>query len=421
MTRFTIHSRAAFAVLVATTVCGCRSFSETGSSLTNVFAPQKSVENDPAPSGVVQVSAESDSTWDQVTKGTTRVANFVQGKEQENQDKATQLYQQADAEFKRASAMPREDAIDAFSAAAKLFQRAGEASPGSALEQDGLFMQGESLFFADRLTLATDTYQRLQKDFPRNKHNDRVAARLFAISRYWIDVEKANEDKWFTLNFFDKKRPTLDVDGHAIRVLDQIRYDDPTGRLADDATMAAAAEYIRQERYEDADEFLTDLRESFPDSEHLFLSHLLGIRCKMEIYSSAGAEYSAAMLDEADKLVTQTRQRFPDKLQDQQYAEMVARAAAEISFRQAEKLFTRAQLRDKQKYYASAAGYYQRILDKHGDTEFADSARERLVAISDLPASPAKRLTWLQNLFPSKRGNKPPLQATFQDSNTILR
>ncbi len=86
----------------------------------------------------------------------------------------------------------------------------------------------------------------------------------------------------------------------------------PPADLADDATMAAAAEYIRQKKFEDADEFLTDLRETFSDSEHLFLAHLLGIRCKLEIY--AGPRYSGLILEEAETLVKQTRQRFPDKL-----------------------------------------------------------------------------------------------------------
>ena len=164
-------------------------------------------------------------------------------------------------------------------------------------------------FFANRLTHAAKVYEKLQKEYPRNRHNDRISARLFSISKYWIDTVKANEDKWFTLNLTDPKRPRLDADGHAIRVLDQIRYDDPTGRLADDATMAAAAEHIRQGHFEKADEFLTDLRETFTDSDHLFLAHLLGLKCKLEVY--AGPEYSGLVLDEAEKLVKQNETTFP--------------------------------------------------------------------------------------------------------------
>ena len=98
------------------------------------------------------------------------------------------------------------------------------------------------------------------------------------------------------------------MDGHAIRVLDQIRFDDPTGRLADDATMRAASEYLRQQKYVEADEFLTDLRQTFPDSEHLFLAHMLGIQCKLELY--AGPAYSGLVLEDAEKLVQKLTPRF---------------------------------------------------------------------------------------------------------------
>ncbi|WP_168564511.1 tetratricopeptide repeat protein [Crateriforma spongiae] len=412
-------------------VTGCQSIPGTPTGFGEIFGrPDESMDTTAEPPArenlISQVShtTESDiepaaadkTTWEATQDQATSVMNFVTGREQVDHSKAKELYQQGDAEFRRASGMDRQEAQDAFLAAAKLFKRAAEAAPGTAIEQDAMMMRGESLFFADRLPDAVDVYQTLQKDFPRNRHNDRVAARLFSISRYWIDVERATEDDWFTLDLFDRTKPRLDADGNAVRVLDQIRYDDPTGRLADDATMAAAAEYIRQGKFERADEFLTDLRESFPDSEHLFLAHLMGIRCKLEVY--AGPHYSALLLDEADKLVQQTRTRFPDKMRDQKYADMVARAAAEIDYLKAEKLFKRAQYRDKQKYFGAAAGYYQRILDNYPDTPFAETARERLQAVNDQPVRPAKRLSWLQNLFPDRGNNKPPLEPTYE---TILR
>lgn len=407
---------------------GCQSFAGTPLGLDDWFGPPDpeqvaSLEasdqlDDRFDSDVVQADGDS-SGWGRVTQSTNRLVNFVSGREQEDSSHAKELYREADAEFRRASELPKEDSASVFHDAAALFRRAGEAAPGAALQQDAMWMQGESLFFADKLTDAADVYQRLQSDFPRNRHVDRVAARLFSISRYWIDIDRANEGSWVSLDLFDDKRPTVDVGGHAIRVLDQIRFDDPTGRLADDATMAAAAEYIRQEKYAEADEFLTDLRESFPDSDHLFLAHMMGIRCKLEVY--AGPDYSPLMLHEADKLVRQTRQRFPDKLRDPENAEMVARAASEISYLKAEKLFRRAQYRDKQHEYRAAATDYQSLLNDHSDTPFADQARARLEKISELPPTPVKRLGFLKKIFPDARSNKAPLEMVIPDSPTMLR
>jgi TolA-binding protein len=401
-------------------ITGCRTFA----------APQDLVSSPPAgvsPSSatdnpVVQVSGESttETVTESAKKTGTQLFNFVSGREQENVSRARELYQEGDALFRQASSQPRDQAVDTYREAAKLFQRTGEAAPETALEQDALFMQGESLFFADRFTEATDVYEKLQKRFPRNRHIDRVAGRLFSISRYWIQTAEAKEGSWFPINLTDPKLPRLDVDGHAIRVLDQIRYDDPTGRLADDATMAAAAEFIRQQDFERADEFLTDLRETFSDSEHLFLAHMLGIRCKLETY--AGPAYSGLVLEEAEDLVKKTRQRFPDKMQEKQYGDIVARAAAEIAFKRAERLVYRASYREKRKEFGSARFYYQQLVEQFPETPQADTARERLEQIAELPAVPKQRLSWLTTIF-ADRDRASPLQPTHSNdsSQTMLR
>jgi len=375
--------------------------------------------------------------WASTQRTMVRASKLAMGKKLLDPQEAREVYQQADAAFREAAATRKPDQgsadqeqaasaqrdQDAFEKAAEMFRSVYDSQPESALGQDALFMYAESLFFADRFTDAADVFQKLQKDFPRNRHSDRVAARLFSITQYWIDIEKAREDDWFTLNLFDPKVPRMDAKGHAVRVLDQIRYDDPTGRLADDATMAAAAEYLRQEKYEMADEFLTDLRETFPGSDHFFLAHLLGIRCKLELY--AGPRYSSLMLDEADKLIKQTRERFPVQMREQRYSDMLARAAAEVDYLRGEHLYERARYREKRREYRAATRYYQEVLDRYSETPFGKKARERLQRTAALPPVPQQRLSWLQRVFPD--GEKStPLELNFQsptgeNRDTILR
>jgi outer membrane protein assembly factor BamD (BamD/ComL family) len=314
-------------------------------------------------------------------------------------------YSAGDQAFKSASTMPRDESRSTFLKAAKEFDRAAKAHPGSAIAQDAQFMLAESYFFADHLSKAEKAYGVLQRQFPNSRHNDRVAARQFSIAQYWIETERAGGSKIIPVNFVDSKRPWFDIDGHGIRVLDQIRYDDPTGKLADDATMAAGVEHMRQGNYMEADEFFTDLRETFTDSEHLFNAHLLGIRCKMELY--AGPKYSRLVLDEADKLIMQTRTRFPDKMRDPEIRETLARAAAEVEFRAAERLATRADLREKQGAYGAARQYHQELLAQYNETPFAEKSRERLAAIGDKPALPERRLAFLTKIFPEGKRAKP--------------
>ncbi len=421
---------------VMTCALGCRTTPQSPAQLWGI-APSSAAASEPSqPEPIQQTSGESDAGADvaqraprdraqsnsgEATSEPTsesnpeatslasqfspfRIPDWMTGRSVDAQERGKTLYQEGDALFRQAETLPREEAQRLFTQAAKQFKQASNIAPDSALGQDAQFMLAESQFFADRLTDAAESYQKLQKDYPRNRHADRAAARLFNISRYWIETEKASGGSWIP-NLTDSKRPKLDVEGHAVRVLDQIRFDDPTGRLADDATMAAAAEFIRQEKYDEADEFLTDLRETYTDSDHLFLAHLLGIQCKLELY--VGPEYSNLLLDEADKLVKQTRTRFPDRLREQKYADILARAAARISYHKAEKLFTRAQYRDKRHEYRAAAKYYQALLDQHGKTPFAETARERLTEIADRPAVPVRHLSFLTKIFNNGARNSP--------------
>ncbi|MEM9826768.1 MAG: hypothetical protein AAF958_09275 [Planctomycetota bacterium] len=332
---------------------------------------------------------------------------LLSGRELEDPDRARELYQEANRTFEAARKLEGDDRSRTFAKAAKIFRKSAEAAEGEvpSLAQDALYMQGESEFLSDQLVQSSETFARLQKDHPGNKNTDKVARRLFAITQYWVEYDKARPSAWYSINLTDRSRPTTDLDGHVIRVLDQIRFDDPTGRLADDATMAAAVELIRQKKFEEADEFLLDLRESFTDSEHLFLAHLLGIQCKLQLYR--GPRYSELVLDEASELIRKSRIRFPDRLRDPKYAEMLARNAATVAYQRSEKLFKQAEYREKRKEFGAAAKLYQRLLETYGDTPQADIARERLQAVAPLPPVPEQPLAWLTKLIPESRRGVP--------------
>lgn len=396
----------------ALSVTGCQALNQQAGATRSLFsgdAARAVAQKEPIDGEIQQASAEQ-SVAETARLSTVSLANYLTGKEPLNNERAKDLYRQADAQFRKAADLPKPEGKKEFAAAAKLFEGASEAAPGTAIEQEALFMLGESLFFADYLPDADEAYARLQKNYPRNQYSDQVGARRFEISRYWIETEKAGSNSWLPLNLTDSSRPAMDADGHAIRVLDQIRFDDPTGRLADDATMAGAMEYLRQGKIQEADGFFTDLRDAYPDSDHLFMAHMLGIRCKLQIYQ--GPDYSNLMLEEADKLVRQTRQRFPDRLAEEKYADMIARAAAEIDYHRAEHLYKRGRFNEKGKSYRAARGYYQTILDGYGSTPFAELARERLSETEGRPPVPKRHLQWLTRIFPDTK-RRTPLVATL--------
>lgn len=325
-----------------------------------------------------------------------------------NRDVAKQLYREAEALYHEAANLQGAERTAKFAAAGAKFSEAAERWPDSALQQDALYMAGESYFFADYYVESNREYEKLVKAYPNNRYLDTVDQRRFAIAKYWLDAERKSPEPFYYVNFTNPTRPWKDRRGNGLRVFDKIRIDDPTGRLADDATLAAANEYFAERNFMKANEYYTDLIKAYPNSEHQFTAHFLGLKAKLNSY--LGPKYTATSLDEAEKLLKQMQRQFPRECEKEK--EFLARAAAEISYKKAEKLMSYARFYDSRAEYRAAAHYYRRTINEYNDTPFARQAEERIAQIKDLPPAPAQKAQWLVNLFPETDPAKPLLEAT---------
>jgi outer membrane protein assembly factor BamD (BamD/ComL family) len=195
----------------------------------------------------------------------------------------------------------------------------------------------------------------------------------------------------------------FDKFGHGVRVFDKIRFDDPTGKLADDATMAGAIAHFQKGNYARADELFTDLRKSFPNSEHQFRAHLLGLQCKMKIYQ--GPQYSAHPMDEAEQLIKQLHRQFPQEAE--KHREFLAKAWQEVRLNKAQHDWQLARYYDKREEHAAARQYYERVRNDFGDTSLAGEATEALERIAGKPDKPEQPLPWVADLFPTPDREKP--------------
>ena len=325
-----------------------------------------------------------------------------------DREAALKLYREGDDLFRQAMAAEPPRRREVFALAAAQFVKAAErAPPQSQLAMDSLLMAAESYFFADHYTQANHYYEKLVKDFPNNRYLDQIDKRRFAIAKYWLDLNHQWPEPIYYVNWFDKSRPWRDVRGHALRVFDKIRIDDPTGRLADDATLAAANEHFASGKFYKADEYYTDLRKAYPSSEHQFLAHFLGIKAKLNSYQ--GPAYGGTALDETEKLIKQTRRQFPQEAERER--EFLDRAAAEVRYRKAEQLMYLGQFYDRRREYRAAQHYYERVAREYPDTPLAAQANQRMEEIAGLPPVPPRPLPWLVALFPESDKVKPLLKA----------
>ena len=322
-----------------------------------------------------------------------------------NQAKAREHFAAAESAFRFAIGLQDKQREEAFTRAAKQYEQAASKTTDPVMHEDALFQMGESYFFANNYPKATSAYGGLLKKFPTSRYVDRVDHRRFVIADYWLKVNE-QDGAWDVMpNISNKRRPVADTFGYAIKQLDGIRYDNPTGKLADDATMAGALAHYEAGRYGKADDLFTDLRDNFPSSEHQFRAHLLGLKCKLAKY--AGPDYDGSILDESEELVKTMLRIFPRE--SESHRQYLEESFKDIRLKKAEREFSIAQYYDGRKEFGSARIYYQRVKDSFADTNLALEAESRLAQLEGEPDTPDQPLQWLSNAFPDVE-DKPLLK-----------
>lgn len=334
---------------------------------------------------------------------------------------AKKLFAEAEAIYNNAVALkqqdPSADVGSQFIKAAELFEAAAKKWPESELEQDSLYLAGESYFFADHYWDAETNYEMLLKKYQNSKHIDAVQPRRFAIAQYWLSLHYDDPKAFYELNFTDESTPLNGAFKHAMRVFDRIRLDDPTGKLADDATLALGKAHFAEGKFIKADEYFTDLRKTFPSSEHQFQAHFLGLKSKLEAYQ--GPDYSADSLAGAEKLVTQIRKQFP--VEAQREREFLDREEARIRYKKAERDWLMAQRFDRRAEYGAAKFYYAGLLAEYPETPFGDRARQRIREIGGEPDVPEQPLSWVVAMFPDDDKVEALLNSNSAGGPTLRR
>lgn len=399
-------------VLGCASLSGCAFFSPSRAAEKDYERARRDVEE----GGVRQASYEADapeeSTQQQTPNddfaldGVGRRLKSMAG-QGPNRQRARDHFEEAEALFREAAALPPDESSrrnSLYADAAGSFESAAKWFPNSSLEQDALFYCGECWFFSDSYPKANKAYEKLLKKHPNTRHLDTVEQRRFSIAKYWLDTFNDDKPAFYEFNFFDRKLPRSGLQKQAVRIWDRIRIDDPTGQLADDATMAAGKAEFAQGRYEKADQFFTDLRKTFPSSKHQFEAHLLGIKAKLESYR--GSAYGGDGLDEAENLIRQVRKQFPREAEAE--TNYLKQAYAEVRYRKAEREWADATYYDNLKQFGAARKHYRAVAEEFSDTPLARKAQDRLAELTGEPDKPPQRFAWLEDLVDhDKKASKP--------------
>ena len=285
--------------------------------------------------------------------------------------------------------------------AIRSFKSAIKNWPKSRVAEEAQFLIAESNFHSDYYAAARDAYDVLVSEYPTTRRIDTVVDRQWRIAQYWEKYHfEYSKHAALQPNFFDKTRPTFDTIGEAIKAYDSIRLNDPTGPRADDAVMATAGIYFRQEKYEEADYHYTLLRQDYPRSEFQFEAHLLGLQAKLNLYQ--GPDYDGAPLNEAKKLAKRIRINFAGRLTEEE-KQRLHKVDAEYLLQVEAREIRRAKYYDNIQQYGAARQIYGQIVRKYHGSPTANEAATRLAELGGLPAVPEKPLAQFVALVPQNR------------------
>lgn len=370
-----------YAATIAAALAGCATTKPAGNSLAGESLPDE----------MITKPGEDPTTltdWQRSTRKFNYRLKKMFGAEP-NEAAAQDLFAKGDQSFKEKK----------YDQAAKQFKKAAKRWPDSPLEEDALYMQAESQFFAERYSKASDTYDNMMKKFENSRYLERAVARQFSIARYWEEIDRRGH-RWLLIpNLIDKTQPLFDTPGNAIAAYTSVHLNDPTGPLADDSIMATANMHFLAERYEDADYYYGLIRSQYPESEHQEVAHLLDLRAKMRKYQ--GPYYDGAPLEEASDLIQQVSVQFPSQPADEK--ERLRNAARAIRDSTAQRDWEIAEYYARTKRYGGARYYYQQVIKDYDDTPYAEMAQKRLAEFAGRPDNPPDRFRWLVDFFNGRK------------------
>lgn len=301
-----------------------------------------------------------------------------------------------------------------FADARSKYKEAANKWVDSGVEEDALFMIAETYFFEDKYPDASDAYSVLLKRYSNTRHLDMVTRRYFAIGKYWQQIQQAKPRMSLNPNFTDKTRPWFDTGGNALASYETIWMNDPTGPLADESIVQIATAHFLDNKFEAADEYFSQLRRDYPNSQHLVEAYLLGFRAKLETYQ--GNFYDPTALQEAEKLLETLLKQFPHELRPED-RERLLQARQAVRAMKADREWNMAEYYHKNKYYRAARQYYENIIKEYPQSKFADLAQKRMDETENLPPVPPYKFKWLDYVLP--RNDKGPLPIAGEEGEPL--
>jgi outer membrane protein assembly factor BamD (BamD/ComL family) len=276
---------------------------------------------------------------------------------------------------------------DEYDQAAKVFKHLANNTKNSAqLAEEARFFEAECYRRQSSYPKAVDTYIKLLNDFPTGAYREQAMQHIYDIANYWLDDtrhemreqrEKREGKRWVVWPHFiqlDRSKPIFDEEGRALDALEQVRYNDMVGPLADKALFLIGSVHFFNENYKEADHYFSQLVEMHPNS--VFASQAVELGIISKHMSTGGPDYDSRKVAEARILVQKALNNYKDLAE--QKNEFLTRQLVSITYQQAEKDYRIAEFYRRDGHLPSAYFYYEIVRRRYPGTKFADMATDRM-------------------------------------------
>ena len=265
------------------------------------------------------------------------------------------------------------------------------------LAEKARYFEGECQRERGRLAEATATYHRMLQDCPLGVYKERACGRMYDIARGWLKTDTLDQiaaeqagtaPAWYARvpqmlpNPLDNTRPLLDAEGEALRSLESVNTYDPLGPHADKALYTLGYVNFYRGRFEEADQFFSQLVEMHKTSPLRPQALKLAIMAKNN--STGGAVYDSTKASEALQLVRHAEATEPDAAKDTELAGFLTRSKMAVHVQLAQKEYERGRFYERTNHPASAYFVYHEVCRKYAGTKYSDLAQARIAELKRL-------------------------------------
>lgn len=313
-----------------------------------------------------------------------------------------------------------------YAKAEKVFHRiADDKSNSPSIAEEARFYEAECLRWQKCYPKAADTYNRLLKDFPQGTHREQCLQHMYQIANIWLDDTRAEMQEykeikdgqrrfrtWRMPFHLEKHKPFLDQEGRALEKLEQVKYNDITGPMADRALFLSGSVKFFREDYIEADHLFSQLVEWHPNSPYAPKAIELGIISKH--MSTGGSDYDGRKVAEARRMIDVALRSYPELAA--QKSVFLEKQMAGINFQEAEKDFKIAEFYRRTGHPGAAYFYYEIVRRRYPSSKFAEKSHERMC---ELKAKAIKDGTPLETPQPRPEVEKAPMPRKLTDPGKL--